>query len=217
MLIDIVYYSEMQLAAITFFAVTLKSNEATDKVRNSRSFAARLLTFPSEVSERTVGLSHLVRVLTLLYSVSFFLSSELELSGESLVHWHTLLATSCTDDPAECERETALWAHLTRNLVVRSTDTARAHFHEWTSVAEGGIEDLKWVSTFLAVLDFIKGRVHDLAGGLLLTAEHDVVDEALDIYRLVDHVWGNGWPLLDWTSHMFVIGYVLLLQQMRGL
>jgi hypothetical protein len=97
---------------------------------------------PSEVSKRAVGLGHLVRILLLLYSISFFLSCKLKLSGKGFVHRHTLLATSSSNDPTEGESHTALWTNLTRNLVVCSTYTARANFHKWTSVANGCIEDL---------------------------------------------------------------------------
>ncbi len=54
---------------------------------------------PGEVGERSVGLSHLVRIFLLLYGVSFFLLCKDEFVGQCLVHWNALLLAGSGDNP----------------------------------------------------------------------------------------------------------------------
>jgi hypothetical protein len=57
----------------------------------------------TEVGEGTVGLGHLVHIITLTNGVSRIVGSVFDLVGESDVHWSALLGTGIVDDPTHSQ------------------------------------------------------------------------------------------------------------------
>src|SRR5690606_34117025 len=117
-------------------------------------------------------------------------------------------AASSTDDPAESQGGAALRTNFARYLVVSATDAAASNFHQRTGVLKSGLEDLYRIASLLVILDGLEGGVHDLASGLLLTAEHHVVDKLFHHLVAELHVRSRDISFLDWSSHIVPIYYL---------
>ena len=80
-----------------------------------KTSSRRLL--PAEVSEGTVGLGHLVHIITLTHGSTLVGSGFLDFVGQSLCHGDTLAVAGVVDDPAHSKSLGTVGSHFQRNLV----------------------------------------------------------------------------------------------------
>lgn len=170
-------------------------------MQSTKRFAKNKRNLPGEVGKCLVGLGHLVDVLTLLDRFSFVLRSSNDLVGEFLGHRGSLLVTGGIDNPAKGEEHTAFRADFTRDLIVGTTDTARADFHQGARILECGLVDFHRVLYLEHLLDLFHGVVHDGFGNGLFPAPHHIVDERGDFEGMIFRIWLANISIFDWSAH----------------
>ena len=160
---------------------------------------------PAVVSERLVGVSHLVRVFALLDGASAALGSFHQLSGEALSHGLLTALAAESDKPSHCEAGASLVANLDGHLVGGTTNAAALDLNAGLHAVEGLTEDLERLF-FVALLDDVEGSVEDGLGGGLLATLHEDVREFRDHLVFVFGVRGNG-TLLNFaaTTHSLLL------------
>lgn len=156
---------------------------------------------PGEVGESLVGLCHLLGVVALLDRGAFVVVGGHELDSETLVHRLAFSAAGGVDDPSEGKVLLALWANFAGNLIVGSSNAARANLDCRRDILDGGLEDLGWILYAHLFLDDVESTVDDLAGSLLLSVEHNRVDELLEALRSELDVRTRDITFFDWASH----------------
>src|SRR3990167_4768085 len=96
-----------------------------------------LLSLPTEVRERLVGVRHLVRVLALLDRATAILRSVEDLARQTFTHRPLAALHGVVDDPAHPEGRAALRTNLDRHLEGRAAYAARLHLDARLHVLEG--------------------------------------------------------------------------------
>src|SRR5262245_38409245 len=129
--------------------------------------------------ERTVGLSHPVRVLALLDRVSPAVGCVEQLAREPLRHRLFVALARGGDDPPNAQRLPARRAHFDRHLIGGAADAPRAHLDRRHDVVERLLEDRDRVLLGLA-LDDLERAVDDTLGHRLLAGAHDRIHELRD-------------------------------------
>src|SRR6266513_1176405 len=153
------------------------------------------IELPAIVSERLVGLRHLVRVLALLDRRAAVVGRVEQLGGELVRHRALGPPPRGADDPAHRERRAPVGAYLDRHLVRRAAHAARLHLDGRLHVVDGRLEHLERV-LLRAVLDRGERVVHDPLGRRLLAADHH------DVYELRDETG----PVLGVRQHLALDG-----------
>src|SRR6267143_44921 len=150
---------------------------------------------PAIVSERLVGLRHLVRVLALLDRRAPVVRRVEQLGGELVRHRALGPPAGGADTRAHRERRAPVGTHLDRDLIRRAADPPRLHFDGRLHVVDGRLEHLERV-LLRAVLDRAKRVIHDPLGRRLLAADHHDVhelgDEAGPVLRVRQHLALSG-------------------------
>src|SRR5690606_17084597 len=133
------------------------------------------------MAECLVGLSHLVRVLTLLHCTATAFGSVHEFTGQAQIH--RLLATLLGGftQPAHGKGQAAHRAHFNRHLIVRATYTAALDFDDGLDVVDRSVEHLDRLFASFS-LNLVKGTVHDALCNGLLARQHDNVHEFGELY-----------------------------------
>src|SRR5690606_28668310 len=131
---------------------------------------------PAVVREGAVGLSHLVRVFTLLDSGAAVVGSIQQLAAQTLDHGGLVALAGGSNQPADRQSLTTVRTNLDRNLVGRTTDAAGADFHVRRNVVERLVEESQRLLLRLR-LNLIQGTVDDRLSDRLLAVEHDGVHE----------------------------------------
>src|SRR5216117_410898 len=153
------------------------------------------LRLPAIVSERLVGLRHLVRVLTLLHGGATVVRGVEQLGGELLGHRALGTAPRGADDPPHRQRRPSVGTHLDRHLVGRAADPPRLHLDGRLHVVDGRFEHLQRI-LLGPVLDRRQGVVHDPLRRRLLAADHHDVhelrNEARPVLRVRQHLAPRG-------------------------
>src|SRR3546814_9321578 len=86
--------------------------------------------FPYTTLFRSVGLCHLVRVLTLFHCTTAAFGCVKQFTGQAQIHRFLATLLGCFTQPAHGKSQAAHRAHFNRHLIVRATDTAAFHFNE---------------------------------------------------------------------------------------
>src|SRR5690625_18048 len=156
----------MSMATWSFFPYVLIGTGS--KSRRSSS--------PTVVSERLVGLGHLVGVLALLHAAAETVRGVEELVHQPLRHRLLAALAGVLDDPAKREGGRAAGADLHGNLVRRATDAATAYLEARLDVVERTLERDDGVRAGLLACAFERG-VDDPLGDLLLAVHQDLGDQ----------------------------------------
>ena len=106
---------------------------------------------PAEVSEGTVGLSHLVHIITLAHGSTLVGSGFLDFVSQSLSHGDTLAVAGVVDDPAHSQSFGTVGSYFQRNLVSSTTHAAALHLH---TVKGFGIVNNAEIDVFLELSCF---------------------------------------------------------------
>src|SRR4051794_41017907 len=179
----------------------------------------RVLTLPALpaiVSERLVGVGHLVRVFALLDRVALVGRSVEQLARQLLLHRAAVGAVARRrDDPAHAERDGAVWPNVDGNLVRRAADPARLDLDLRLHVAERAIPHLDRIVLRLLGHD-VEGAVDDALRDRLLARRHDGVDELRHAAARVDGLIrelriGKRLALGNFTFTGHLLGSLLLL------
>src|SRR4051812_24918148 len=91
--------------------------------------------------ERTVGISHLVRVFALLDGATTVVGCIEKLAGQAIDHRRFIALASGSDQPANCEGLATLRTNIYRNLVRSTTNAARTDFDVRSDVIKSGVEN----------------------------------------------------------------------------
>src|SRR3989442_5477981 len=134
------------------------------------------LSLPAIMRERLVGLRHLVRVFSLLYSGAAVARGVEELAGELLGHAALAPTAGGADDPPHRQRGAPVGTHFDRHLIRRPSDPPRLDLDHGLHAVDRGLEHLERV-LLAPILDRHQGLVHDLLGRRLLAADHHDVHE----------------------------------------
>src|SRR5438105_11166273 len=135
-----------------------------------------------------------------------------QLVGQLLLHRLAVAARRrVADDPADAEREPAVWVHFDRHLVVAAADAARLHLEARLDVVDRLLEDLERIVARL-LFDDVEALVEDPRGGAALAVAHDRADElghqralinrirrnfALRNFTSTRHIWNPVSPIAD--------------------
>src|SRR5690625_3624313 len=131
---------------------------------------------PAVVAEGLVGLGHLVNVLAALDGAATIAGGIHQLGSEPLFHCVFVARTRSRDQPAQRQRLAALGPDFDRNLIGRTTDTARADLDRRLDVVERLVEHVHGLALH-AVLDTIERAIDDAFGDRLLAVMHQRSEE----------------------------------------
>src|SRR5476651_834803 len=157
-------------------AIVLDRGNASHSELSTECGLSRL---PAVVSERLVGVGHLMGVFALLDRVAAAVERVEQLGGELLGHAVARTVAGGLDDPADGESLAALRTNFDGHLVGGTTDAARAHFDGGLHVLERLVERRNRILLQLR-FDFFESAVHDALGDRLLATLHERVQELGD-------------------------------------
>src|SRR5919106_3668165 len=139
------------------------------------------------MGEGLVGLRHPIEVVLALESAALLVQRVEDLVRELLFHVLLSPLARVLHDPAHSKRACAALGHLDGHLVVRAADAPRANLEHGRDCLHRLLEHLDWRAAGLFA-DPVQRRVHDLLGGRLLFAGHDLVDYLRHELRAVDGI-----------------------------
>src|SRR3989344_5125181 len=155
------------------------------------------------MGEGFVTFGHLVDVLALLDGFTFVLSGEHEFLSQLLTHWFTFLALCSLDDPLHSQELLTLLAHLTRHLIVGTTNATRTHLHKRTGITHSLLENGKRL-LFRLFFNNIKSIIDHGLGHCLLATLHETIDKLAHHWRFVLVIRSYLIPIFYFASHYFL-------------
>ncbi|MCY1224944.1 hypothetical protein D9M72_371220 [compost metagenome] len=134
---------------------------------------------PAIMRERTVGISHLVRVFALLHGATTVVRCVHEFAAQAINHGRFVTLACGRNQPTDGEGLATLRTNIDRNLVSCTTDAARTHFNVRRDVVERRVE---YGDRLLLELDLnrIERAVDNAFRNRLLAVQHDGVHELRD-------------------------------------
>src|SRR3989337_2569552 len=128
------------------------------------------------MSERLVGLGHLVRVFFLLYRSALAVRGVYYLGGEFILHALPRPVVRVSYEPPKRQRELPVRSDLYRHLIRRAADPSALRLKNGLYVFERLLEDLRRVSLCSFLYEVQRAVAHPF-GGILLALYHDHVHE----------------------------------------
>ena len=128
------------------------------------------------MSERLVGLRHLVRIVAFLDRIALVLERVRQFQRQRLAHRHALAAFGVVNDPAERQAHLAVAADFDRHLIGRAADAAALHFQVRLDILQRLLEDRQGI-LLRQLLELRQRAVHDALRRGLFAALHDAGDQ----------------------------------------
>ena len=147
--------------------------------------------------ERAVRVGHLVSVFTLLNGATTVVCCVEQFARQTVNHGRFIALARSSDQPANCQRLTALGTYVNRNLLRCTTHAARTNFYVRSNILQRLMENLQGLLLRLS-LDCIERTVDDGFGNRLLAMQHD------GIHELRDNQIAELWIRIDLTLFCFM-------------
>src|SRR5688500_8153146 len=131
---------------------------------------------------------HLMSVFFLLNDRGCVVLSVDNFVREGILHWDSLSAGGCVDDPTQRERLLTLERNFHGNLVGGATNTATLHLEARARIFQRTEHEINRVALLELLGNFFKSAVNNALSKILLAALHDDIDEVRDQRAVVSNV-----------------------------
>src|SRR3989339_791204 len=135
-----------------------------------------------------VGLGHSVDVVAFFDSVAHTIEGVDQNLSQFIGHRLTFASASGPNNPTKGERILTVAAHRHRHLIVRATDTTRAHLYLRSDHAHDFFERFDRFF-FESFGHFVESGIDDTLRDGFFTAEHDAIDKSSQHDTAVFGIW----------------------------
>ena len=150
----------------------------------------KTLGLETEVSESTVGLSHLVHVLLALVSTALVIECVYDFGSQLLSHCLAAALAGVEDKVFHRDRFLAVGTNLGRHLESGTADTTRLNLNLGCNVLKSFLPDFESGLLFVGHLGLngLKCGVEDSVGGVLLAVVHQMVHKLRYFHVMKDGI-----------------------------